>query len=332
MSYSDPLRVLCVAGEASGDLLLSKALRALKVAMNAQGRPLHIVGLGGPLSIEEGLELVVDPRTLAAQGLVEAIGALWATIRAYQTLKKILLSADVLICVDFPEVNVRLIQWAHRLQIPRLYISPPQAWAWRPWRARTLRGIEGIYCLFPFEQKWYQSRGVNAALLGHPLQDITQAVRDQRTMQIKSLRALDANAIVPRKIALFPGSRVSAVQRSLPRLIEGILEYSSRNPTLSIELYIVRSPWISNELIQNIMMQQRVALESGSIYWMMHTSEDILVEAEVALCHVGTVSLEFALTGCALLTIAPLHPVSAFFARHLVQVNHVALPNLLLKE
>ena len=72
-----------------------------------------------------------------------------------------------------------------------------------PRNVRTLRGIEGIYCLFPFEQKWYQSRGVNAALLGHPLQEMTQAVRDQRTIQFKSLRALKTDAIVPRKIARF---------------------------------------------------------------------------------------------------------------------------------
>ena len=54
--------------------------------------------------------------------------------------------------------------------VPVVYYVAPQFWAWRQGRVKLLRKYIGkALVIFPFEEKFYRDRGVDASFVGHPL-------------------------------------------------------------------------------------------------------------------------------------------------------------------
>ena len=143
-------------------------------------------------------------KELSAGGLFEALHALPAHLRYLSRLKEMVPGVDALLVVDSPELGMRLIKTAVRAERPVFYLAPPQAWAWRPWRAPRLRLCTWVGCLFDFEARWYQGRGVEAVCVGHPIVS-------------KIEPRLDMSA---RKLGLLPGSRQGYVHQNLPIMLD----------------------------------------------------------------------------------------------------------------
>ena len=131
---------------------------------------------------------------------------------------------------DFPEVNLRLAAIAKRREVPTMYLAPPQAWAWRPTRVRSLQGVDFVGCLFPFSADWYAERGVNAHWIGHPL-----ALEDPPTTNQSGI------------VTLMPGSRLTTVKRILPSMGRLVDHLSRQVPDLMFRC--ARSPDIPNEVL-----------------------------------------------------------------------------------
>ncbi len=293
------MRVLCVAGEASGDALLAPVVATI-VARGARA-----VGVGGDRSAEAGLELVAHARDVAGHGLVEAVHTVPAVWRAWRRLRALLAEVDGLVLVDFPEVNGRLLGRATRRGLPAIWLAPPQAWAWRPWRARSVARARHVGCLLPFEAEWYRARGVDAACIGHPL-----AARDPLPMPGGM------------GLALLPGSRAPTVARLLPMQLEAAAHLRRRFPALTVHLGV--APTLDAAPLA-------AALRASGLPGAVHRGADAALAAStVALAGAGTATLHAALAGRPVVTMAALHPISAAVARRLVRVEHAGLPNLVL--
>src|SRR5690606_41445083 len=76
------LRVALVAGEASGDILGSGLMRALK----ARHPEVEFIGVGGPLMTREGLESIFPMERLAGRGRVEGLARLTGVLQARKQL------------------------------------------------------------------------------------------------------------------------------------------------------------------------------------------------------------------------------------------------------
>ncbi|HEY3190564.1 MAG TPA: hypothetical protein VGJ70_23935, partial [Solirubrobacteraceae bacterium] len=202
--------VMVVAGEASGDghgAALCAAIRRLSPGT-------RVFGMGGARMRAAGAELLADVSVRAAVGGTEAVSGMPALYRVFRRLRRTLADErpDVLVLVDFPEFNLRLARTARREAIPVVYFVPPQIWAWRRGRIRTMKRLVSlVLAAFPFELPLYRDAGVAVEFVGHPVLDSLDAAPTRATAR----RALDlaADALV---IGLLPGSRRSEVRRMLP--------------------------------------------------------------------------------------------------------------------
>lgn len=367
---------LCVSIEASGDRLLAEMIRTLK---RREGQKYRLVGVGGPLSQGEGLESIIDPSRLAAHGLIEALAVLPQTWSIINHLKRLCVEADLLLLVDAPEINMRLLRWVkahHMPQVratPVVYLAPPQAWAWRPRRAQTIALADEVGCLFNFAAEWMRAHGVRAHYIGHPL--VRKRFSSGHVVHRRGRPLRDREERL--RIALFPGSRASSVQRALPLALAGLAHFIEVTEQ-SIIVNVAYTRWVSDEIYTRSIKAASLSLHDEG--WKMNMSivdfserlramtcgshpsielvytsssshcltlqwidpqtpqvdessaevHPALRNAEVALCHAGTSSLEAALAGVPPLTIAPLSWLSHQVIKYLAQVKYCALPNLCL--
>src|ERR1035441_9329870 len=209
-------KILVSAGEASGDLYASLLVEELRRRMPGT----DFFGCTGPRLRAAGVRTVVDAASLAVVGLIEVIHHI---PRIYGEYRKLLAAAarerpDLAILTDSPDFHLRVARQLHRRDIPVVYLVAPQAWAWRKGRVRQMRrNLRQLLCIFPFEEAFFQSHGVNATYIGHPLAGLARAsmTRDEffRKHRLAAERPL---------ITILPGSRRGESARHLPALLDAV--------------------------------------------------------------------------------------------------------------
>jgi len=105
-------RILVIAGEASGDLHGSGVVRELK----RQAPGIEVFGMGGDMLRKEGMEVLVDFRTMAFMGFVEVAQNLRTVLKTERILKETLASRkpDAALLIDYPGFNLRFARAARK--------------------------------------------------------------------------------------------------------------------------------------------------------------------------------------------------------------------------
>ena len=214
------MRILISAGEASGELYGAKLIEALRQegARRSPQLALEFFGVGGERMQQAGCELVVNAHEIAVVGLAEVVEHL---PRIYQRFRRVVAEAerrrpDAAVLIDFPDFNFRLARELHKRGIPVIYYVSPQLWAWRQSRIELVRKyVRKMLVIFPFEEKFYRERGIEAEFVGHPLADLPlpSVTREEFAAEY----GIDAQRPW---IALLPGSRKGEVSRIFPKLLE----------------------------------------------------------------------------------------------------------------
>jgi lipid-A-disaccharide synthase len=202
-----PRRVFITAAEASGDQHAAALARSLKNLDPS----IEIEGLGGPQMAAAGVTLLEETVGRAAMGWRGALRAVEASRWLKLVRKRYEQSPpDLHVCVDSSAINLPFARLAkEKFGVPTLYYIAPQLWASREGRIKKVRAyVDHLACIFPFEEKWFRDRGVNATFVGHPLFD---ELRKQSTVEQSDGRP---------KVGIVPGSRRSEVKANLPHLIE----------------------------------------------------------------------------------------------------------------
>src|SRR5579863_1793241 len=216
------MRVLISAGEASGDLYASRLVRAL----SARHPGAEFFGCAGPRMQAAGVRPIIDMRSIAVVGLVEVLRHIPRILGQFRKLVRAIPKEhpEIAILTDAPDFNLRLARHLHRHGVPVVYLIAPQAWAWRQGRVRAMRvTLTRLLCIFPFERKFFEDRGVPTTYIGHPLSRI---VRPSLTRAAFCERmGIPADS---RIVALLPGSRHGVVERHLPVLLEALQRIRTR--------------------------------------------------------------------------------------------------------
>lgn len=308
---------MLVAGEASGDLhgaTLCGGLRAL-----APGR--RLLGMGGPRMARAGMELLVDVTAAAAVGGTEAFGRIPALFRAYRRLRAVLEGPErpgALVLIDFPEFNLRLARAARRAGVPVVYFVPPQLWAWRGWRMRSMRRwISLVLAVFPFEPPLYRRAGVPVEFVGHPVLDALGAA-PSRDAARKALGVEDAAPV----IGLLPGSRREEVERVLPEMRHAASRVAAAHP--GARFLLAQAPTIERAVIEHAAAGgPPVTIVADRTYAVMRAADLLLVTS-------GTATLEAALLGTPMIVCYRLSRLTELLFRPLVRVPWISLANITL--
>jgi lipid-A-disaccharide synthase len=165
-----------------------------------------------------GLERVVRAEDVAHMGITEVVRHAPFIYAQYRRLVAAieLERPDVAVLIDFPDVNFRLAKHLRRLGVPIVWFVSPQLWAWKRSRLRWVQQrVDKMLVIFPFEERFYRERGVDAEFVGHPL------AAAQHTPLPREVYAAQHH-LDPAKtwIALLPGSRWKEIRANLPALHE----------------------------------------------------------------------------------------------------------------
>lgn len=196
-----------VAGEASGDLLGSHLIRALK----KQRPDLKFIGIAGPKMIAEGAETLFPLERLSVRGYVEVLRHLPGLLKLRKQVAQYFLEnrPDVFIGIDAPDFNFTLERLLKQQGIPTVHYVSPSIWAWRRGKIKKIQqAVSHMLALFPFEPEIYHQAGVPVTYVGHPLADMLPLEPD--TEGAREELKLPQAALV---IAMLPGSRQSEVQQ-----------------------------------------------------------------------------------------------------------------------
>ncbi|MGE0826605.1 MAG: lipid-A-disaccharide synthase [Candidatus Binatia bacterium] len=305
------LRILLVAGEASGDMHGSDLVTALK----RQVSNVEVFGVGGPALRAAGMHTLVDSEAIAGMGLVEARDKIGALLRTYRQLKRILQidPPALLILIDFPEFNLRLAKVAKKAGVRVFYYISPQVWAWRRYRVHTIaRRVDRLAAVFPFEPAFYAARGCTVDFVGHPLVDRVRPTRSRD--DTFHMHNLDRQK---RLIALLPGSRVQEVHYLLPPMIEAAKLLGD-----DYQFVVAAAATLAPEKLRAAINSPHISVIHNDTYNLVHA-------ADLALVASGTATLETALLERPMVIVYRLAPITYAFARVIVRVPFIGMPNLI---
>ena len=312
------MRVMLSCGEASGDLYagaLVDALRAIEPAID-------VFGLGGERFAAAGGRVVGDYRGLAVTGLLEAVRVLPDSYAMYRRLVRAAREQrpDVLVALDFPDFNFRLMASIKRLGVPVVYYVSPQLWAWRPGRMQTMKAlVDRVLPIFPFEEALYRAEGIDVQFVGHPLVELAHAreTRDDLTRRL----GLDTTRPI---VALLPGSRPNEVHRIVPVLAAAVPRIASA--VVGTQFLVARAPHLpESNFLPFHASGAPVRVVDGA-------TDDVLAASDAVITASGTATVQTALHGKPMVVVYRLSPVTYKLGKPLVRVSMFSMVNLVAGE
>jgi lipid-A-disaccharide synthase len=308
------VKILLSCGEPSGDLYAGALVRALRRADPS----VEVFGMGGAHMAEAGAELLVDYRGLAVTGLTEVVTALPRLLRTLRTLVDAARDRrpDVLVVIDYPDFNFRLMQAVKALGIPVVYYISPQLWAWRAGRMRTMQAVvDRVLPIFPFEQALYREAGVDVRFVGHPLLELTKT-----TAPREALRAEWGIGPDQALVALLPGSRGNELKALAPVLAEARDRIRQQRP--SARFVVARAPHVTDAWLAPL------TADPGTLV-VADRTDDVLAACDVVLTASGTATVQAAIHGAPMVVLYRLSALTYRLFKPLGRVDMYAMVNLI---
>jgi len=319
-----PLTLFLIAAEESGDALGAALARALNERERGRlnlagvgGRAMAAAGINSPFAIEElsivGLGAIPQRLPLILRRIREAAAAVLAA------------RPDALVIIDSPDFTHRVARRVRHLApaIPILDYVSPSVWAWRPWRARSMRAyVDCVLAILPFEPAAHLRLGGPPCIyVGHPMIERVAELRPNPA-------ELQRRRSDPPLVLVLPGSRSSELRRLLAIFGATIARVAERAGPL--ELVLPTVPHLDARVRAGVAtwpLQPRIVSDPAE-KWAAFRS------ARAALAASGTVTLELALAGVPTVAAYRLSLIEelVFRAMRTPEISTAILANLVIGE
>jgi lipid-A-disaccharide synthase len=311
--------IMLVAAEASGDVLGSALVEALRMRLGSEAR---FVGVGGPRMAAQGIVSPVDIAALGVMGIFDALSVYPTVLRLAHRTAQLAASEkpDVAVLIDSWGFNLRVARGI-RVRSPRTklikYVAP-QVWATRPGRARTLaRVVDLLLTIHSFDASYFEREGLPVTFVGNPALQRDFSGADPAGV----LSALGA-AKGDRILLLLPGSRRGEIDRLLPRFRDAIGRLTHEWP----DLHVIAAP--AESVAQGVRGHTDSWETPVRIFEGEHQRLSAMRAATVALACSGTVTTELAIAGCPMVVAYRLGPATAAIAKRLIRTRYITLINV----
>jgi lipid-A-disaccharide synthase len=268
---------------------------------------------------DAGQDRIVRAEDVAHMGITEVIRH---APRIYGSYRRLVASikqrrADIAILIDFPDVNFRLARELRKLNIPVVYFVSPQLWAWKRKRLRWVQQrVSRMMVIFPFEERFYRARNVDAEFVGHPLAYLPIPTVSRE--EFAKTHGLD-----PAKqwIALLPGSRTKEIKLNLPTMLDTADSLSIEHDS---EILLPVASTISQEWLKSQIKFWADPMDRSSPS--RRTKIHLVPDAREALHHArgsivasGTATVQAAVIGNPFVVVYRVSPLTFTLAKRLIR-------------
>jgi lipid-A-disaccharide synthase len=274
-------RIFLSAAEASGDAHCAGLIRELKKS----DYDIEITGVGGPKMALAGCQLLqntVDKAAMIYKAFSQ-ISHFYRLIRRISLYFKVN-KVDLVIVCDSPSFNFHIAKAAKKNGIKTIFYVAPQLWAWGGWRIKKLRkNCDKLCCILPFEQEWFNQRGVDTIFVGNPLLDL---------MQINPAEYKKYADFEPEKarFAIMPGSRAAEIESLWIPIQQIAIRLKDKFPKVSF-ITVAVDPERQEKLKAKQIPEFKCQYQIDSVY---NTAK----KADFSIVASGSATLEVASAGC----------------------------------
>jgi len=321
--------VLIVAGEASGDLHGASLIRELKKLDSS----LKIFGIGGNKMQAEGMELIYHIDKMAFLGFVEVIKHLPFIKKVQRDLIEEVKKRKVkeVVLIDYPGFNLSIAKKLKQLEpasaagrpkfkLDLIYYITPQVWAWGKGRVNKIRELfKKVLVVFPFEEKFFKEKNVNAEYVGHPLiQEINAYDFISRNLLDKKFDLNPAKEI----LLILPGSRKQEVKSIFPEAIKAASKIADE---LDMQIVVACSSNIDKKIFYELTNIKNFKVIKDQTY-------DLLKQAKFGIVKSGTSTLEAGLLELPMVIVYKTSSLTYAIGKSLVKIKNFGMANIILDE
>lgn len=318
----ETIRIAVVAGEASGDLLASHLIQALRRRLPGT----DFYGIGGPKMQAAGFRALFPSEKLAVHGYSEALRHYREISAIRRSLIEDLLAhpPQAFIGIDAPDFNLHVEKCLKAKGVPAIHYVSPSIWAWRKGRMRTIaRSVTHMLALFPFEEELYREKNIPVTYVGHPLADVIPMEVDRLAMREKL--GLPAEQLI---FAVLPGSRQSELRHLGATFIETIRHLHQRFPAARFLVPLATRE--TRDLFEQALYQ--LSAQELPITRMFGHAQEAMAAADGVLVASGTATLEAALLKKPMVIAYRMSALSWQLMKRMGYLPWVGLPNILARR
>ena len=306
-------KLFVMTGEYSGDIHAAHVISELKKIYP----DVEIEAIGGENLKNQGVKLFADHSKMSAVGISPLI--LWNHYKLGKNVVKYLTEEyrpDLVLCIDYGAFNLNVAKFLKRAGIKVFYYIPPQIWASRKWRIKTVKKyVDKVLCIFPFEKPMYEFYKIPAYYCGHPL--VSQLAPKADRIEFFKKHGFDVNK---KLVSVFPGSRTFELKELMNIFIKSAKKLKKNHPDL--QFCVSQAPNLKDEVYHKYLKNSDFKVIKGENQALLSCSDALILAS-------GTVALEACLYQVPMI-IAYRGPYILYLIYLLVRcIKRVSLPNII---
>jgi lipid-A-disaccharide synthase len=307
-------RIFLSAAEPSADSHCAGLIRVLKQSNCG----IEFVGAGGPKMAEAGCKLLETTINQASM-MYKSFSRIGYFYKLLCRIRDLFAREefDLVITCDSPAFNFHVAKAAKKTGIKTLFYVAPQLWAWAGWRINKLRKYcDKLCCILPFEQKWFESRGINVVFTGNPLFDEFQNDLSANIKNYNNFKPSNA------RIALIPGSREGELNSLWKPMQKIAIRLRQKYPGINFTTVAV------DPERQGVLA--RLQIQGFGCKYAIASVSQCASEADFAIVTSGSATLEVAAAGCPMVIMYQCSRILwHLVGRWLIKTRFLSLVNIL---
>lgn len=311
-------RIMIIGSDNSSDLYGAQLAQALKGVIP----DLALLGVGGALMDENGVELIYNISELENLGGFEALRASHVVKRLVQRISEAMdkFQPGLVIQIGLPVFSLKLVKLAKTKEILVVYYNSPLNWGTEDVKiSRLAEVVDKVIAVSRYESELCQKHGIDVEFAGHPLVDIA-AVKPRPEM-IDELNLSSDKPIV----ALVPGLRETEVKVYLPTLFKAVNRINVEERAVQTVVAVPQS--INQGCCDKL-------IEKWDVDAVTFTDDvyGILNYADVAVVTSGSASILAALTHVPAVAVHKVATTTYFLNKMLLRKSPFAMINFLMQD